>query len=136
MVASAIARYQDVKITTGSPGELLMALYDGLFRFLHAGAAALRGGNRNVANHAISRSHAIISELYASLDHRYAEELCNNLEMLYAFCLDSIVEANIKNDASKLDEVIRVLSPVREAFREAVAQVSQSGGNPVLHVAR
>jgi flagellar protein FliS len=129
MIGSAIARYQNVSITTGSPGELLLALYDGLFRFLRTGATALRAGKRCDANHAISRSHAILSELYASLDRRHAPALCENLERLYAFCLDSLVEANIKNDAETLERIVKVLTPVRDAFREAVAQVNGAPAN-------
>lgn len=126
---SAIARYQNVQITTGSPGDLLLALYDGLFRFLNTAAAAFREGRREGANEAISRSHAILSELYASLDARHAPDLCANLEALYGFCLERLVAANAKNDATLIEEIIRVLSPVRDAFREAVTQVKAGGAS-------
>lgn len=126
MRESAIARYQNVQIKTSSPGDLLIALYDGLFRFLRAAATGLRDGNRIAASHAISRAHAILSELYASLDRRYAPELCANLESLYGFCIDRLVAANLRNDASAVEDIVRVLDPVREAFREAVAQVNAS----------
>ncbi len=127
MVDPAISRYQSVKITTSSPGELLVALYDGLFRFLRAGSFALKNKRRAEASHAISRAHAILTELYVSLDPRHAPELCANLSALYSFCLERIVAANLKSDAAQLDDVIRVLTPVREAFREAVEQVARSG---------
>jgi flagellin-specific chaperone FliS len=32
--SSAIAKYRSVQVTTASPGQLLVMLYDGLFRFL------------------------------------------------------------------------------------------------------
>ena len=136
MMQSAISRYQNVKITTGSPGDMLVALYDGLFRFLNVASTAVRQGKRDIANHAISRSHAILSELYVSLDRRYAPELCANLEALYGFCLERLVAANVKNDASLIDDIVRVLTPVRDAFREAVAQVNGSAGKAQPTAAR
>lgn len=128
MVDLAVSRYQSVRITTGSPGDLLMALYDGLFRFLKAAAICLRNKRRSEASTSISRAHAILTELYVSLDPRYAPDLCANLESLYGFCLERIVAANLRNDADQLDDVIRVLTPVRDAFREAVQQVHSNPG--------
>lgn len=126
MVDLAVSRYQSVRITTSSPGELLMALYDGLFRFLKAASIALKTKRRAEASHAISRAHAILTELYVSLDPHYAPELCANLESLYSFCLERIVAANLKSDPAHIDDIIRVLTPVRDAFREAADMVARN----------
>ena len=107
--ASAIHRYKSVQVTTCSPGELLLLLYGGLFRFL--GEAA---GER------IGRSHEILGELAASLSASVAPELCANLEGLYLFCMGRIVEANLHQDAARVDDVIRILSHLREAWTTAV----------------
>ena len=131
MVDSAVARYQSVRITTGSPGDLLVALYDGLFRFLRVAILSLQNKRRAEAGQAISKAHAILTELYVSLDPRHAPELCTNLENLYAFCLERIVQANLRSNHELLEDVVRVLAPVREAFREAVAIVARTGQSAV-----
>jgi len=120
----AAARYQTVQVTTSNPGDLLIALLDGLFKFLNQARTALRNNALLTARKPINRSHAIVSELYASLDHSQAPELCKNLEAVYGFCLDRILYANLHNDPNALDDVVRVLSPIREAFTTAVRSLS------------
>jgi flagellar secretion chaperone FliS len=123
------AKYQTVQITTSSPGELLIKLYDGLFRFLNVARHGMTNGRRAQAGEAISRAHAIISELQMSLDHAQSPELCANLAALYDFSLRRITEANLKNDPQGIDDVMRVLSPVREAFTSVVRAGSAAPGS-------
>lgn len=120
MFENAASRYQAVQVSTSNPGEILVALLDGLFKFLNQGSHLLRNGARAPAGEAICRAHAILSELYVSLDHAKAPDLCKNLEGVYGFCLDRIVYANRHNDPAALDEVLRVMAPVREAFTTVV----------------
>jgi flagellar secretion chaperone FliS len=120
MIEKHIARYQAVQITTSSPGEILIALLDGLFKFLHVAKHCLASGDRARAGPAMSRAHAIIAELLTSLDPAVAPELCQNLSGIYDFCLSRITYANRHNDSKAIDEVMRVMTPVREAFTTAV----------------
>ena len=117
---NAHAKYQSVQITTSSPGELLVKLYDGLFRFLNAARMGLANGRRGPAGEAMSRAHAIITELQASLDPAHAPELCANLAALYDFSMRKITEANLRNDPKAIDDIMRVLAPVRDAFATVV----------------
>ncbi len=119
-MSNVAARYQAVQIRTEDPGEALVALYDGLFRFLNVARYGLRNGQRARAGEALSKAHAIISEFYLALDHSKAPELCANLSALYTFCLERLTTANVKNDADPLDEVVRVLGPIRDAFTTVV----------------
>jgi flagellar protein FliS len=120
MSSNVAARYQEVQIRTNDPGEALVALYDGLFRFLNVARYGLRNGQRGRAGEALSKAHAIVSEFYLALDHQQAPELCANLAALYNFCLERLTTANVKNNADAVDEVIRVLGPIRDAFTTVV----------------
>jgi flagellar protein FliS len=144
MIESTIARYQNVKVTTSNPGDLLVALLDGLFKFLHIARHNLaNGGDRAKAGQAMSKAHAIISEFMASLAHEHAPELCQNLSRVYDFCLTRITYANRHNDPKAIEEVMRVMTPIREAFTIAVRTVAQGataepaapGAPPVLRTA-
>ncbi len=117
--------YKVVQISTSSPGEILLALYDGLFKFLLVARHALEADRRAAAGQAMSRAHAIISELYTTLDHDQYPELCDNLTSLYEFCMARMTHANLKRDPRALDDVMRVLAPVREGFQIAVKQAAQ-----------
>lgn len=127
-IARAASRYKAVQVQTSSPGAILLMLFDGVFKFLDEAKAAIVVDDRAKAGERIERAHAILTELAATLDRRTAPELCENLESIYVFCMGRLVEANLHRDANRIEDVRRVLSPVREAFRQAVqaANTTQS----------
>jgi flagellar protein FliS len=120
MLQSAAARYTQVLSATATPGEILLALYDGLFRFMNGAKACMAKGELGRARELLSKCNAIVSELYIALDHSAHPELCQNLEGVYGFCMDRLTFSSRKADPEALDEVIRVLTPLREAWRLAV----------------
>ena len=123
--SAAAARYTQVRNSTSTPGELLLALYDGLFRFLNGAKACIENKQLPRARELLSKSHAIISELTIALDHSIAPELCAQLEGLYDFCIDRVQRASRKADVTAIDEVTRVLTPLREAWAIAVPKAIQ-----------
>jgi flagellar secretion chaperone FliS len=127
MLQNAVAQYRKVQVATTSQGELLLALYDGLFRFLNEAKVCVEKGDLGKARHLNSRSYAILSELSIALDPEIAPELCANLQALYGFCMDRLRGANRSGTSQPIDEVIRVLTPMREAWRVAVPQAMKEG---------
>lgn len=119
-----VARYQNVQIGTSSPGELLVALFDGLFRFLTIAKHSLQTKKYGPAADAISKAYAIVSEFYLTLDHSQYPELCQNLSQIYDFAMSRLTHANLKRDVRGVEDVMRVLTPVREAFAQAVKETS------------
>jgi flagellar protein FliS len=99
-------------------------LYEGLIRFLRDAQAAMVDKQRARAGERLSRSHAIINHLLSSLDAKHAPELCQNLQSLYVFCGGHLIKANLEQDPAKIGDVIRLLTPLRDAWVTAVAQVS------------
>ncbi len=125
MQSQTSEQYKLVQITTSNPGEVLVALFDGLFRFLLVAKHMLpQPGKRGQAGEAMSKAHAIVSELYTGLDRSQYPELVDNLTRVYEDCLGRITHANLKNDVAAIDEVIRVLTPGREGFAQAVKNVT------------
>jgi flagellar secretion chaperone FliS len=124
-VETAAQRYSQVRMTTSTPGELLLALYDGLFRFLNGAKICIERKETARARELLSKSYAIISELYIALDHSQHPELCANLEALYGFCMDRVQQASRKALLEPIEETIRVLTPLREAWQIAVPQAAR-----------
>ena len=56
--ANVLSRYGAVQVTTSTPGQILVMLYDGLFRFLGEARAALVAKERARAGERIGRAHA------------------------------------------------------------------------------
>jgi flagellar protein FliS len=130
MLGKAADRYKQVRFNTSSPGELLLALYDGLFRFLNGARACFEVKQDARAREQISKAHAIVSELLLALDHKVSPELCANLAALYDFVLFRLSEANRNRDLNAIDDAIRVLVPLREAWQLAVpAAAAETAAN-------
>ncbi|MFO7178168.1 MAG: flagellar export chaperone FliS [Pseudomonadota bacterium] len=125
MLEIAANRYKQVQATMSSPGQILMALYDGLFRFLRGARLCIERREVTRARELLSRAHAVLFELEMALDHRVAPELCANLHALYDFSLDRVQVARISAKVEPIDEIIRVLTPLHEAFAIAVAETTK-----------
>jgi flagellar protein FliS len=126
-VQQALAKYGAVKVTTANPGQILVMVYDGLLRFLRDASDAMTAKQRGRSGERISRSMAIVRQLLGDLDPTHAPELCQNLRAVYVFCIQHLLEANIEQNQAKVENVIRILSPLRDAWVEAVAQTSRRG---------
>src|ERR1700690_3073880 len=92
---AALARYGAAKVTTQSPGQILVMLYDGLLRFLREAQGAFVAKERAKAGERVSRSLAILDQLLIGLDPKHAPELCERLQALYVFCIQRLVRANL-----------------------------------------
>jgi flagellar protein FliS len=121
---AALARYGAIKVTTASPGQILLMLYDGLLRFIREAKVGIEAKDKKRAGERISRSHAIFVQLISSLDPQHAPQLCEQLTSVYLFGMRHLVRANIDQDPAKLDEIIKVLTPLRDAWATAVAEVN------------
>lgn len=119
----AVAQYQASRVETSSPVQLVVALYDGALRFLRTGTQALRDGNVAAKGVALTKAHAIITELLVTLDHDAAPDISAQLEAIYSFVLDRILRANAECDEKLIDEAIRALLPLRDAW----AQLARTG---------
>jgi flagellar protein FliS len=110
--------YLQTQVTTTSQGEVLILLYDGAITFLNRAKTALAAKDMAEKGLAISRSLDILNELDGSLNLDKGGDLANNLHKLYLFCSNHLIMANIKKDAGRIDEVIRILSGLRGAYAE------------------
>lgn len=120
MLGSAVDRYRVIRQATITPGELLLALYDGLFRFLNGAQHCFKTDQKPKGREFICKAHAILSELYLALDHKVSPDLCSNLAAVYDFSMARLMEANREGKLEYIEEVVRVLTPLREAWQEAV----------------
>ncbi len=121
---AAMARYGAVKVTTSSPGQILVMLYDGLLRFLREAQTAMTAKERARAGERISRAHAILAQLLGTLDPSHNPKLCTHLQGLYVFCMQHLLRANIAQNPDMIGELIRILSPLRDAWATAVVEVA------------
>ena len=113
--APAPNAYRESAVLTATPEQLVVMLYDGANRFLTQSAIAMRDGRAGLAGEKLRRAEAIIDELLATLDLSVGE-VAERLQALYLFFKEHLSVARLKQDASKVDEVARLMRELRGAW--------------------
>lgn len=125
MYQGNVNRYKQNKVMLSSPGEILLALYDGAIRFCRQARVAIEEKNPAEKGQKIGSVMAILTELSATLDHDRAPDLCENLARLYDYLIDRLQFASINLDTEALDEVTQHLERLRETWAEAIRVAAQ-----------
>ncbi len=112
--------YTESSVLTAPREQLVVMLYDGAIRFLNQSAVALRANNRKVFLDRVQRAEAIIKELNITLDMSQGD-VSERLRAIYQFCNHHLTTATIQSDPRMIDDVIRLLSELREAWQQIAA---------------
>ena len=113
--APAPNAYRESAVLTATPEQLVVMLYDGANRFLTQSAIAMRDGRAGLAGEKLRRAEAIIDELLATLDLSVGD-VAARLQALYVFFKEHLMAARLNQDASKVDEVARLMRELRSAW--------------------
>ena len=125
MLQNKYQAYKQQSVMTMTQGEMLNTLYDGLLKALYAAKGGLETRDYTVANRELIRAQKILNYLKTTLNHQY--EIANNLEMLYNFFLQQIVQANVRKSSGHMDDVIEMGTQLRDAFVQADKNVRSQG---------
>ena len=123
----AAGAYRQIGVETGipdaSPHRLIAMLFDGFNDSVAQAFAAMNHGQYEAKGRAIGRSVRIVDEgLKAGLNLDAGGKLAGDLADLYAYVCLRLTQANLHNDEAALDECIRVMQPLREAWTAIAAQ--------------
>lgn len=110
--------YKQNSVTTASPGELTLMLYNGCLKFLNKAKLAIQDKNIQEKNTNLIKAQAIISELMATLNMDI--EVSKNMLALYEYMNRRLVEANIQNDVSIIEEVEGLVTEFRDTWKEVI----------------
>ena len=116
--ANAFNAYKQNSVTTASPGELTLMLYNGCLKFLNKAKQSIADNNIEERNHYIQRSQAIIGELMSTLNMDI--EISKQMLPLYEYMNRRLTEANIQNDPSIIDEVEGLVTEFRDTWKEVI----------------
>lgn len=119
--------YQQTRVETANPLQLVVMLYDGALRFSHQAKKAMEEKDIQKTNYYLLRTQDIVNELLVSLDPE-AGEISQNLERLYEYINYSLLQANLNKDIVMLDNAISVLTTLRSAWMELRPNVQKVVG--------
>ncbi|WP_336921768.1 flagellar export chaperone FliS [Aquipuribacter sp. SD81] len=121
-----IDQFKAAAVTTATPAQLLVRLYDRLLLDLDRAHEAQVAGQHLEATAQLVHAQAIVSELAGSLDVD-AWSGGPRLLSIYTFLLAELVRANVERSPQRTRECRSVVEPLAEAWREAAAQVPVAG---------
>ncbi|MDP3302495.1 MAG: flagellar export chaperone FliS [Sulfuricurvum sp.] len=110
--------YTQNSIGVESPQKLIQMMYEGILRFNMQAKRSINDADIERRTYWINRSNAVISELINILDYNQGD-IAHYLTGLYGRQLVLLLEANVHNDSTKLDEVNQVMKGLLEAWRES-----------------
>lgn len=121
--------YRTVGVETAVDGadahQLVVLLYEALLQSLGGAKLSMQAGDIPGKGKAIGRAVRLIEEgLKAGINDAKGGELAVNLRGLYDYCILLLTEANLKNDVRKIEEVIRLVQPLAQAWGEIKAEVA------------
>lgn len=130
-----MASYQEHALDGASPVELVVALYDGIIRFLHAAVAAVERGDVRGRRIAVKRALDIIMHLQARLRMDIGGRPALVLSEFYASTFALILQASQGSSIERFEQVIRCVKNVRDAWRQVAADSAERPSARLANVA-
>lgn len=116
MAYNPMAAYGTNKVTTATPAELTLMLYEGAIKFCNIAIMAIEKNDYEKAHINIQKARNIIVELQTTLNFDYP--VAKDFDVLYTFIFDKLVAANVQKDPAILEEVLVELREIRDIWKQ------------------
>ncbi len=113
-----MAGYREHALEGAAAVDLVVALYDGIIRFLYAAITAVERGDADARRAAVKRALDIIIHLQARLRMDVGGRPAQALSEFYAAIFAQILQASQSASTTKFQHAIDCVRNVRDAWRE------------------
>ena len=129
MPVNPYQRYQQQSVMAMTPGEMLLKLYDEVITQLTAVRQFNEEKDYEKSNASLKKAQRIIRYLDQTLDPQY--EISGSLSALYDYFIRRLVDANLHKDNAPIDEVLPMISDLRDTFAQADKNSRSAGQTPI-----
>lgn len=119
-------QYISTQVTTADRLQLVVMLYNGAITFLNQAKVKMAAQDAAGKGLYLGKALDIVAELNASLNFQEGKEVAANLFHLYNFMTAHLTRANLNWDAGALDDVVNILTQLRNAWEE-ICEKSRKG---------
>lgn len=116
--------YIENAVKTAGPAKLIEMMYEKAVELLKDAKDALNKNDYITTNEKIKRTQDIVTELNISLDIEKGGEIAKGLRSLYSYMYRTLIEATVKKDVQKIDEVLGYFEELLDAWRIAMKSAS------------
>jgi len=110
--------YQQNSVTTASPGDLTLMLYNGCLKFIKQAKQAIVDKKVEEKNTNLVKAQNIIREFMVTLNMDY--EISKSYMQMYDYILNRLIEANVKSDIEILNEVEGYVIEFRDTWKQVI----------------
>lgn len=103
-------------VTDASPHQLVQMLLDGALGKLSVVKGLMDRGETAKKGEVIGQAISIVGGLRSSLDLSKGGEIAANLDNLYEYMERQLIQANLKNDLTIINEVVSLLLEIKTAW--------------------
>ncbi|MFV0263497.1 MAG: flagellar export chaperone FliS [Kluyvera sp.] len=108
-------------VMSASQQQLVTMLFDGALSALIRARLFMQDGNQQGKGLSLSKAINIIENgLKVGLDEDSRDELTQNLLSLYAYMVRRLLQANLHNDVSAVEEVEALIRNIADAWKESL----------------
>ena len=124
--------YKKNSVGTTDQRTLILMLYDGAISRLKA-AIQVETNTKGLQlfHNYVIRAKSIVAELLATLNLEAGGDIAKNLQRLYLYMFNELVDANVQKDKQRLVQVVGLL----ESLREGWSSISPEGKSPARSTA-
>jgi flagellar secretion chaperone FliS len=113
--------YKARALESASGIDLVIALYDGIIRFMHRAMEAVDRGDAGQRRAAVKRAMDIVIHLQATLKRDQGGKPAECLSEFYAAMFALMLQGSLANSREKFEQVIACVWNVRDAWRQVAA---------------
>ncbi|EHQ8074328.1 flagellar export chaperone FliS [Escherichia coli] len=112
-------------VMSASQQQLVTMLFDGVLSALLRARLFMQDNNQQGKGVSLSKAINIIENgLRVSLDEESKDELTQNLIALYSYMVRRLLQANLRNDVSAVEEVETLMRNIADAWKESLLSPS------------
>ena len=112
-------------VMSASQQQLVTMLFDGVLSALVRARLFMQDNNLQGKGASLSKAINIIENgLRVSLDEESQDELTQNLIALYSYMVRRLLQANLRNDVSAVEEVESLMRNIADAWKESLLSPS------------
>lgn len=106
----------EAELLVASPHRVTQMLFEGLIERLNQAKGHIETRDPAKKAEFIGKAMGILNGLQGAVDPSYDPELGNRIIGLYDYMKDRLNDANINDDIGAIDEIIRLITPIKEAW--------------------
>lgn len=122
---SALSQYKSVNtqamVDSASPHRLIQMLMEGALQHMAEAKGSIQRNSLADKGESLSRAISIIGGLRDALNEEVQSDIPKNLDDLYAYMSQRLIESNRDNSTTALEEVMDLMKTVKQGW-DAIAE--------------